>query len=223
MVERIIVAIGALSNLLDLQVGCFGTLSKLIKQGSKVFLAIAHESSQKSSKKNRQLEGLIQKSAETIGVSGLYFTTRFDYSRMCQDNVNVLRSFIESSHASVAIIPFTRTNDPKQHVLAESSLLACRSITNILMYSYTKPNTEFIPNLISRIPKDCLSLKDLCISAFGDYYSKYPVESMIGKRFKKKESSPGSSAHHDFKTNSKYFESFAIHRLVLLSSNQILE
>ena len=222
MVENSVIAIGALSNLLDLQVGCFGTLSKLIKQGSKVFLIIAHETSQKSSKKNRKREGLIQRSAETIGISGLYFTVRFDYSRISQDNVDVLRSFIESSHASLAIIPFIRTNDPKQQVLAESSLLACRSITNILMYSSTKANTEFIPNLFSRIPKDCLSLKDLCISTFVDYYSKYPTESMIEKKLERNESSPGSDAHHNLKINSKYFEAFAIHRLVLLSSNQIL-
>jgi hypothetical protein len=221
MVEKVIVAIGALSNLLDLQAGCYGTLAKLIKRGSKASLLITREKSAKQDKKNRKLEGLIQKSAETIGISDVSFTHKFDYSRITQDNVNVLKSFIEPSHTSVAMIPFIRTEDPRQQVLAESSLLACKSITNVLMYSFSKANTGFIPNLFSRIPEECLLLKDLCIDAIRDYYN-YSAESKIEEKLKKK-SLPQHNAHYNFKTYSKYFEPFAIHRLILLSLNQILD
>jgi hypothetical protein len=222
MAEKTIIAIGALSNLWDLQAGCFGTLAKLIKKGSRVSLLIAREKSRKQSKKNRKLEGLIEKSAETIGISDLLFTSRFDYSRISQDNVNNLRSFTDPSRASVAMIPFMRTDDKRQQILGESSLLACRSITNILMYDFSKANTEFIPNLFSKIPEECISLKELCMDAFRDYYSNYPAEPMIEAKLKKK-SLPRHDGHYNFKTDSKYFEAFVSHRLVLLSSNQILE
>jgi hypothetical protein len=222
MSEGSVVAIGTLSNLLDLQVGCFGTLSKLIKQGSKVSLVIAPKSSRKFSKKNMKLEEVIQKSAKTIGISDVYFTDRFDYSSISQDNVNVLRSLLGLSCASVAIIPFRRTNDPKQRILAESSLLACRNIRNLFMYRGTTSNSEFIPNLFSRIPKDCILLKELCIDALREDYSKDAAESINEEKLKEKESSSRANTHN-FRTNTKYFESFAIHRLILLSSNEILE
>ena len=221
MVQRMIIAIGALRNPLDLQVGCFGTLSKLIKQGCKASLVIVREGSQKFNKRNKKLEGLIEESAEPLGISNVYITDRFDYSYVSQDNVNVLKSFIELSGASTAIIPLITTNDAKQRVLAESSLLACRSISNLFMYRFIKTNQEFTPHLFSRIPKDCLLLKQLCIDILVKYYYKDATESII-KEYLEKESSLMSSVH-GFRKDSKYFEEFAIHRSILLSSNQILE
>jgi hypothetical protein len=90
------------------------------------------------------------------------------------------------------------------------------------MYRGTTSNSEFIPNLFSRIPKACISLKELCIGALREYYSKDAAESINEEKLKKKKSSREYDTH-DFKSKTKYFESFAIHRLILLSSNDILE
>ena len=153
-----IIAIGGMP--LDLEIGCFGTLYKYIKYGHEVYLIVVGKTNWAA--KNLKT---LKESSKEIGVTEIYHVERFDYSSITQDNVNVLRSFIEAIMPSLAILPFTKASHPRRKNLAKSSLLACREIENILMYE-SNMNTNFSPNVYSLIDNET-PVKESCIEAYA--------------------------------------------------------
>ncbi len=129
---------------LDLEISCFGTLSKYIKNGHEVHLII----SQSDNLWSKEALNAIKESSKIIGVSQIYFVKEFNHSSVTQDNVNKLRSHIETLNPTIAIFPSIRTQDERRKIFAKSSLLACRGIGNIIMYDSQK-NTNFHHNLNS--------------------------------------------------------------------------
>jgi len=104
---------------LDLEIGCFGTLCKYVKYGHEVYLMVVG----KINWTEKNLKTL-KKSSKEIGVTEVHHVERYDYSAITQENVNVLRSFIEAIRPSLAILPFIKTAHSRQKNLAKSSLLA---------------------------------------------------------------------------------------------------
>jgi LmbE family N-acetylglucosaminyl deacetylase len=134
-----VVAIG--STPLDLELSCFGTLSKY-KDENEVKVIIANN--YKAEMPERRIKRLSE-SYKKIGISEVYLTNGFDYSTLTQRNVKVLRSLLEKITPSLAIIPFNNTSNKKRKILARSSLIACHGIQNVMMYELDK-NPDFIPD-----------------------------------------------------------------------------
>jgi LmbE family N-acetylglucosaminyl deacetylase len=134
-----VVAIG--STPLDLELSCFGTLSKY-KDENEVNVIIAHNNKAKTTE--RRIKRLVE-SYRNMGISEVYFTDGFDYSTLTQRNVKALRSLVEKITPSLAIIPFNNTFNLKRKILAHSSLIACHGIQNVMMYELDK-NPDFIPD-----------------------------------------------------------------------------
>jgi hypothetical protein len=198
-----IVAIGGMP--VDLEIGCLGTLSKFQKQGHQVSLVAVGKKSMWTKKMVNSFKELSTK----IGTSQVYFTDRFDYSSVTQDNVNVLRSIIEPIHPSVAIFPFNMGSDRKSKIISESSLLACRSIENVLMYEIHK-NKIFLPNVYFVL--DDKTSEDT--SSFRRIYA---------KDAKKKSSNNKLRSIHRFYAKiariNRPVEAFVSHRAILLNNS----
>lgn len=133
-----IIAIG--HRLADLKIACFNTLSKYANNNNEVSLIIVENT---KNWKEKNAVNYIE-SFKKNGISKIYFVETFDFSKVTQDNVKVLRLIIEKIAPSLAIMPFNRALDKKNKVLAESSMLACRGIGSILMYE-TNKNRNFVP------------------------------------------------------------------------------
>ena len=157
---------------LDLEMACFGTLYKYVKHGHEVNLIVVGKTNW--TEKNLKI---LKKSSKEIGVTEIHHVERFDYSTIIQDNVNVLRSFIEAIKPSLAILPFIKAAQPRLEKLARSSLLACREIENVLMYE-PNMNTNFSPNIYSLIDNE-ITVKESCIDA-------YAKDASAKKKIKKK-------------------------------------
>lgn len=140
-----VVAIG--STPLDLELSCFGTLSKY-KDENEVKVIIANN--YKAEMTEKRIKRLSE-SYKKIGISQVYLTNGFDYSTLTQRNVKVLRSLLEKITPSLAIIPFNNTFNQKRKILAHSSLIACHGIQNVMMYELNK-NPDFIPDTYVTIP-----------------------------------------------------------------------
>jgi hypothetical protein len=151
---------------LDLEISCFGTLSKYIKDGHEVSLII----SQSEQIWTKEALNAIKASSRIIGISQIYFVKELNLSSVTQDNVNKLRSHIESLNPTVAIFPSIRTQDERRKTFAKSSLLACRGIGNIIMYDPQK-NPNFHPSIYS-IMNGELEVKDLCLEKYNRDFRK---------------------------------------------------
>ena len=148
------------STPVDLELCCFGTLLKCIRDGNEVNIIIANNDNTYTTERR------IKKPSESykkIGISEVYLTNRFDYSSITQRNVQVLRSFLEKIVPSLAIIPFNNTFNLKRKILAHSSLIACHGIENILMYELDE-NPDFVPDTYLTISDEDL-YKKLHLSA----------------------------------------------------------
>ena len=160
-----IVAIGSMPS--DLELACFGTLSKCIKDGHEVHIIIAKDKLDWTQMKMETLGRV----SEKIGVSQVYFTDRFDYNSVTQDNADVLRSFIKTIDPSLVIMPFWKAYNRKRKILAKTSLIACRGFGNILMYELEK-NTNFRPTIYFVISGVEISIKTSCYAEYGRLASK---------------------------------------------------
>lgn len=158
-----IIALGC--NPLDLEISCFGTLSKYIKEGHEVHLIISSDELW-----SKKALNAIKASSRIIGVSQIYFVKGFNHSSVTQDNVNKLRTHIDTLNPTIAIFPSIRTRDERRKVFAKSSLLACRGIGNIMMYDPQK-NTNFHPSVYS-ILNGALEEKNLCLDKYDKDFSK---------------------------------------------------
>ena len=145
----------------DLEISCFGTLSKYIKEGHEVCLIIAKSKETWS----KETINAIMKSSRIIGVSKIYFVSELNSSLVTQDNVKKLRSHIETLDPTIVIFPSIRTGDGIRKIFAKSCLLACRGIGNIMMYDSQK-NANFRPTIFSIINGE-LEVKKSCLDTYG--------------------------------------------------------
>jgi LmbE family N-acetylglucosaminyl deacetylase len=195
-----IVAIG--SNSFDFEIGCIGTLTKFTKEGHKVNLVIAGNTSnwtEKNMISEREL-------CERIYTSKVHFTEKFDYSAVTQDNVNILRSIIKDINPSVAIIPFSNTSNQKKKILAKSSLLACINVSNVLMYE-TVQNRNFFPDAYFEITEKVLEKLSLLASNKKNTMNVIKKRKLLQRFLAKSSAIKGP------------IEAFVIHRILLLNDD----
>ena len=148
----------------DLEVACFGTLSRFINQGHEVFLIIAKISTEWNETEMNELK----KHANMIGVSKVYSTDEFDYSSVTQYNVDIINLIIKDIVPGIVFIPFWKSSNIKRQIVSKTSLIACRGIGSILMYEL-EDNKLFQPSVYFTIyPKDIL-LKMKCLA---NHYNK---------------------------------------------------
>jgi hypothetical protein len=158
-----IVAIASLP--LDLELACFGTLSRCIKNGHEVHILVAKSKRDSSIWTKMKMETL-RKVSRLIGVSQVYFTDRFDYSSVTQDNAKVITSFLTTIDPSLVIMPFWKACNQKRKILAKTSVVACRGIGSLLMYELER-NTNFVPTVYFEISPDDISTKTSSLAEYG--------------------------------------------------------
>jgi len=193
-----IIAIGTVSQ--DLQTSCVGTFEKFINSGHAVTLIIA------DNKKQPKLNNTIKNLYKNSGISKIHFVTSFDFSKVTQNNVNLINSIIDKINPSLVVIPNMKSSDKRKSVLAKSSILACRKIKNILMYKTGKKDT-FSPNVSFTTSTNFLQNKIL---------SGYKKKSISNKNEK---TSNSVSVISSSTSMAKHMESFESHRMVLLQND----
>ena len=146
----------------DLELACFGTLARFIKDGHEVHIIIAKTNRDKAGWTQMKMETL-RKVSHVIGVSQVYFTDRFDYSAVTQDNADVLASFVKKNDPALVIMPFWKASNQKRRILAKTSLVACRGIGSILMYELER-NAGFLPTVYFILSSDEISIKTSCLA-----------------------------------------------------------
>lgn len=125
---------------------CFGTILKFIKRKYSVYLLMIFKKSKPSQKIPHTFSKLLKK----VGVSETFFINEFDFSVVTQQNVHLLRSFVEQINPKLALFPSTASKDECKVIVGKSSILACRGVSNLLMYdSDLSPN--FCPMVYSSI------------------------------------------------------------------------
>ncbi|HET6457650.1 MAG TPA: hypothetical protein VFG24_02080 [Nitrosopumilaceae archaeon] len=194
-----ILAIG--TDPLDLQTNCAGMFEKFINSGHSVTLIIA------DNKKQPRLSNTIKELYKNSGISKVHFVTNFDFSKVTQNNVNLINSIIDKINPSIAVIPSIKSCDKKKIVLAKSSILACRKIKNILIYKTGKKET-FSPDVFFIPSTNSLQNKIL---------SSHQKKNISKKNFGK----TSNPAHvlYRFNSTDKGIESFESHRMVLLEND----
>jgi LmbE family N-acetylglucosaminyl deacetylase len=210
-----IVAMCSLDTFPYLLLGCFGTLSKYSRKGSKTHLLITLDPHYEKMDHEKSRMGSIQRAAKCTNVSEISFVEGFNYDSVSQNNVNLLRSFIESINPSLVFIPFRRATNSRHGVLGSSAFLACRWVTNILLYEVGK-NPNFIPTVFSNLSDHDHAAKLKSIQEFNDNNAHWHLN----------KSDDAQQVLYDIANivefNAKYLEAFESHRLVLLSSNDVV-
>ncbi|MBI3638688.1 MAG: hypothetical protein HY223_00035 [Thaumarchaeota archaeon] len=194
-----IIAIGTDSR--DLQTSCIGTFEKFINSGHSVTLIIA------DNKKQPRLSNTIKELYKNSGISKVHFVTNFDFSKVTQNNVNLINSIIDKINPSLAVIPSIKTCDKRKTVLAKSSILACRKIKNILMYKTGKKET---------FSSDVFFITCTNFSQ-NKILSSHQKKNIPNKNFEKT-SNPAPMIYR-FNSTAKHIESFESHRMVLLEND----
>ena len=135
------------STLSDFEISCYNTIQKFRNSDNSINLIIL-----KDKKSNVKRFSKTDEFYNKLGISNIYAVENFNYSKVTQENVNLINLIIEKIKPSLVIIPFISTSDKIKKVLAKSSLLACRKVSSILMYETTK-NKKFVPNVFCAIDK----------------------------------------------------------------------
>jgi len=154
-----VVALGTFAS--DLEVGCFGTLCKYAKSGNEVHLIVDGHRSEWTGRKVQAMRN----SAKAINAADLIFMHQIDHSGVTQDNVSLLRLLMKRIKPSIAFIPSEKTNDQRM-LLARSAIVACRDISNILMYE-VEHSRDFSPEVYHIINEEILTKKS-CLELYGN-------------------------------------------------------
>ena len=216
-----VVAIGTSILPLDLQVACYGILSRHIQKGHQVDIIVARgkegdkQESLASEHPPEKIADLIAKSYKGMGISSLHFVDEFDYSTVSQTNVDALRLPIEAINPEYAIIPFYKSNNKDLEILGRSALLACRWIRNVLMYeTAVSSDSRFQPGIFAALSHAEYDKKKATIADLkenGNY-------KLIGDALKKMDAL--HSSNFDKINGGAPLESLQSHRLLLLSAEQ---
>jgi hypothetical protein len=207
-----ILAIGSMPS--DLELTCFGILSKCNRDGHESYVIIPEDIYEWP---ERWRKTLID-SCKKINISQVHFTERFDYSGVTQDNVDVLSSFIKTIKPSLVFMPFWKSHNEKRKILARTSLIACRGIGNILMYELEE-NKSFVPTVCFKTSEHDSQLKASCFDA----YDTILVEQKFSQKaaslpIKKSELSTQSSHIYSILEPSAAIEMFESHRMLLVDN-----
>lgn len=155
---------------LDVDERCGSTISILARDGHEVSIVVAREKSnsastelseglEKTGRKKRYIEilysvlekGLPEDRAKALferyGLHELFLASDFDYSAITQKNADVLNSYRNKIGPDMVIIPFWKSADARQRILARTVLIACRGVGSVLMYGGDGTGSLFSPDV----------------------------------------------------------------------------
>jgi hypothetical protein len=155
----------------DLDTCCGNFLASLSRDGHKVSIVIAKPKCDDTSpgvtastedhnvRKRKfldQLYVLIEKGlpiekvkdlCERFGLHELFLVSDFDYAAITQKNADLLNTFRNKIEPDLVIMPFWKSGDNCERILARTTLVACRGIGSVLMYGGDKAGPLFSPNV----------------------------------------------------------------------------
>ena len=205
-----IAAIGSLDTFPHLLMGCFGTLSRYSRNGDETYILVTMDARHDGMDEQESRIDSVQIAARRADISKVSFIEGFDHNTVSQNNVNLLRSYIESVNPLLIFMPARRATNPRQGVLGSCAFLACRWISNILLYEADK-NPNFAPTVISNLSGNEEAIKQKSIQEFiGAGASNWHLDnSGEAKQLLYDKMEMGVTRR----------EAFESHRLVLLSAN----
>jgi len=134
----------------DVQV-CHRTLSRIRESGRKAYIIVV-----KNQQWSRQRINHVKDVARKSRVTGVFYRERFDFSQITQGNVKSLERIIQGLSPSVIIMPFVNSSNKFRRIVGWSSLLASRSVRNILMYDLDTKNVRYNPNVFVKKSKSLI-------------------------------------------------------------------
>src|SRR5437879_5061300 len=108
-----IVVIG--STPIDFEIGCLNTLRRLAHLNHNVNFIIVRN-------KTRKEKEMKTSDLSKIRGANIFVIKNFDYSKVTQENVNLLNSIVKMINPSIAFIPFIKSSDNMKKILAKSSV-----------------------------------------------------------------------------------------------------
>jgi hypothetical protein len=156
----------------DLDTCCGNFLASLSRDGHKVSIVIAKPkcddtspglaaSSEEHGVRKRkfldQLYALIEKGmpedrvkdlCDRFGLHELFLVSDFDYSAITQKNAELLSTFRNKIEPDIVIMPFWKSADDCERILARTTLVACRGIGSVIMYGGDSVGPLFSPNIL---------------------------------------------------------------------------
>lgn len=139
----------------DFLICCSGTIIRQLENRNEVILLIIKK--QKASR-SVSIINEIKKNIKSIKIEILQ---KLDLSAITQDNVSQIQNFINKYNPDLVIIPFNKSKDVERRILSDSSILACKRISNILMYD-AQENPLFMPSIFYNITNNIGKKQHIC-------------------------------------------------------------
>jgi hypothetical protein len=138
---------------------CQLTLSRLAKEGHKVYAILAPLKASELLSSCSSSEIVKDEKLATIGITRTFIIETFDYSAITQTNADAVNSYIKDIQPSVVIMPSWKSPNHMRRILARASLIACRGIGTILMYELDAKNTSFNPVITFEVSREPTSVQ----------------------------------------------------------------
>jgi hypothetical protein len=196
-----ILAIGLIPG--ELELACFGFLFSKIKANASVKVVIVTG--------DRWKRDTIEHATRSSGIIGadIDFIHNFDFSAVTQENVESLRTIVDSTNPLLVMIPNINARNEAERITSRSALLAARSIPNIMMYDASqKDSTQFVPNINFGLDNEIVEIKKKCFSLY-----KEPIDTSI-RRSSKNKTIPSIQSRRS-RVIGRNSEAFQGHRILL--------
>jgi hypothetical protein len=187
----------------ELELACFGFLFRKIKTNEarvKIVIAAGDKWTKNNIEHAKRSSGIIGADIDIIH--------NFDFSAVTQENVEALRTIVDSTNLSLVMIPNINARNEAERITSRSALLAARSIPNIMMYNASqKDGNQSVPNINFGLDDEIVEIKKKCFSLY-----KEPTNTSIRRSSKKTIPNLQSRRSRVIGRNSEVFQS---HRILL--------
>ena len=208
-----VLAIGAHPD--DIELGCSATLSRLRKEGCKIFLLVLSKGEASGDPEIREKE--CKKSAELLGAEKLFFGGLEDTKISDgHETIHVIDGIIEEVNPDIIYTHSAKDTHQDHRKVAYASLSAGRRIKKIFMYESPRAFREFLPQVYVEVEEE-IELKNKLISLFPSQHSKEWWS--IGPRTL--HAWEGLAAYRGFQAGVKWAEAFEVGRLVVSKGEQV--
>jgi len=208
-----VLAIGAHPD--DIELGCSATLSRLRKQGCKIYLLVLSKGEASGDPKIREKE--CKKSAELLGAEKIFFGGLEDTKISDgHETINVIDAIIEEVKPDIIYTHSAKDTHQDHRKAAYASLSAGRRIKKIFMYESPRAFREFLPQVYVEVEEE-IELKNKLISLFPSQHSKEWWS--IGP--KTLHAWEGLAAYRGFQAGVKWAEAFEVGRLVISKDESV--
>jgi hypothetical protein len=133
---------------------CQLTISRLVKEGHKIYAIIASSSNGSSESSSPLSEIRMVPELTAIGITETFIIEKFDYSTITQSNADAVNFYVKDVEPSLVIMPSWKSHNNERRILARTSLIACRGIGTILMYELDAENTSFNPTMTFEMARE---------------------------------------------------------------------